>query len=193
MSPITSAAMISCEYDVQSENLASSWAKRPRNSFCPVADFQAPRTVTGSRRDQIASRGATSPLCSAISASLRRDSTHTRKSSRSLTLHLHGTQPSRRWPLQLNLPNAWSTLAPGGIRDVHICRRSASAQSGSKRGRVILGTETSRPAARTDLKRRFGEADYGGTSHDCTLVHYKPTFDWLRAVRPARVRRWPGV
>ena len=93
MSPITSAAMISFEYDVQFEKLASSWMKRSLNSLCPVADFQAPRTVTGSLRDQIARRGAASPLCSAISASLRRDFVHARKSSRSLMLHLQGTDP----------------------------------------------------------------------------------------------------
>src|SRR6266550_6867737 len=90
MSPITSAATMSCEYDVQPEKVASSWRKSSLNSSCPFADFHAPRTVTGSFLDQIASLGAASPLCSASSASLRRDLAHPRNSSLSpmSTLHL---------------------------------------------------------------------------------------------------------
>src|SRR6185295_14567632 len=88
MSPTTSAATMSYEYDVQSEKLASRSRKRFLNSSCPCADFHAPRTVTGSFLDQIASLGAASPLCSASSASLRWDFAHSRNCSLSFNVHL---------------------------------------------------------------------------------------------------------
>src|SRR6476619_2843595 len=84
MSPITSAATSSYEYDLQSENLVSRCRKSPVTSSGPFADFHAPKTVTGSFWDQIAKRGAASPLWSASSASRRRVFTHSRNSSLSL-------------------------------------------------------------------------------------------------------------
>src|SRR4029450_9675250 len=72
---------MSCEYDTQSEKLAASSRNSSLSSSCPLADFHAPRTVTGSFLDQTASRGAASPLCRASSASLRRDLAHPRNSS----------------------------------------------------------------------------------------------------------------
>src|ERR687883_175762 len=84
MSPTTSYACSSSAYDVQSEKLLAREAKSSSSSCCPWAFRHAPRTVTGSLRDQSARRGAASPLCRASSASYRVVLTQARKSSRSL-------------------------------------------------------------------------------------------------------------
>src|SRR4051812_38424810 len=54
------------------------------SSACPWALRHAPSTLTGSLRDQMARRGAGSPLCRASSASYSAVSTQARKSSRSV-------------------------------------------------------------------------------------------------------------
>ena len=62
-SPTTSYACSSNSYDVQSEKLSASGVKSSSSSSCPRALRHAPRTLTGSFRDQSARRGAASPLC----------------------------------------------------------------------------------------------------------------------------------
>src|SRR5919202_3749694 len=84
MSPTTSYACSSNAYDVQSEKLLSREAKSSSSSCCPWALRHAPRTLTGSLREQSALRGAASPLCRASSASYRVVLTQARKSSRSV-------------------------------------------------------------------------------------------------------------
>src|SRR5919197_2985708 len=84
MSPTTSYACSSNVYDVQSEKLLAREVKSSSSSCCPWALRHAPRTLTGSLRDQSARRGAASPLCRASSASYRVVLTQPRKSSRSL-------------------------------------------------------------------------------------------------------------
>jgi hypothetical protein len=58
----------------------------PSNLACPIIVRHAPRTDTGSRDDQIASRGSGSPLWRAVSASLRRLCVNAMKSSVSVTV-----------------------------------------------------------------------------------------------------------
>src|SRR5829696_1273261 len=84
MSPTTSYACSSSAYDVQLEKLSPRAVKSWFSSCCPWASRNAPRTLTGSLRDQSARRGAASPLCSASSASYRTVLTQARKSSRSV-------------------------------------------------------------------------------------------------------------
>src|SRR3954470_23248788 len=99
MSPTTSYACSSNSYDVQSEKLLAREAKSSSSSCCPWALRHAPRTLTGSLRDQSARRGAASPLCSSSSASYRLVLTQSRKSSRSATSRQsigHGPIGSRR-------------------------------------------------------------------------------------------------
>src|SRR2546423_1900219 len=84
MSPTTSYACSSNSYDVHSEKLLAREVKSSSSSCCPWALRHAPRTLTGSLRDQIARRGAASPLCRASSASYRVVLTQARKSSRSV-------------------------------------------------------------------------------------------------------------
>lgn len=74
-----------------------------------VALFHAPSTVTGSLLDQIASRGAASPLCSASSASWRRVRTHSKKSSRSLGRGC----PRSAYQSHRARPDRWSTTTWG--------------------------------------------------------------------------------
>src|SRR5205809_268628 len=57
MSPTTSYACSSNSYDVQSEKLLAREAKSSSSSCCPWALRHAPRTLTGSLRDQSARRG----------------------------------------------------------------------------------------------------------------------------------------
>src|SRR5436190_9805840 len=84
MSPTTSYACSSNAYDVHSEKLLAREVKSSSSSCCPWALRHAPRTLTGSLRDQSARRGAASPLCRASSASYRVVLTQARKSSRSV-------------------------------------------------------------------------------------------------------------
>src|SRR5919198_5762397 len=84
MSPTTSYACNSNVYDVQSEKLLAREVKSSSSSCCPWALRHAPRTLTGSLRDQSARRGAASPLCRASSASYSLVLTQARKSSLSL-------------------------------------------------------------------------------------------------------------
>src|SRR5919108_6364227 len=84
MSPTASYACNSNVYDVQSEKLFAREVKSSSSSRCPWALRHAPRTLTGSLRDQSARRGAASPLCRASSASYRVVLTQVRKSSRSV-------------------------------------------------------------------------------------------------------------
>src|SRR3954464_15392330 len=84
MSPTTSYASSSNAYDVQSEKVFPSEVKSSSSSACPWALRHAPSTLTGSLRDQMARRGAGSPLCRASSASSSAVSTQARKSSRSV-------------------------------------------------------------------------------------------------------------
>src|ERR671935_1386124 len=84
MSPTTSNACSSKAYDVQSEKLLAREVKSSSSSCCPWALRHAPRTLTGSLRDQSARHGAPSPLCRASSASYRVVLTQARKSSRSV-------------------------------------------------------------------------------------------------------------
>ena len=67
--PTTSYACSSNSYNVQSEKLSASGVKSSSSSSCPRALRHAPRTLTGSFRDQSARRGAASPLCRAGSTS----------------------------------------------------------------------------------------------------------------------------
>src|SRR4029450_12631023 len=84
MSPTTSYACSSNAYDVQSEKLLPREVKSSSSSCCPCALRHAPRTLTGSLRDQSARRGAEWPLCRASSASYSVVLTQARKSSRSV-------------------------------------------------------------------------------------------------------------
>src|SRR5829696_4306764 len=84
MSPTTSHASSSSAYDVQSEKLLAREVNSSFSSCCPWAWRHAPRTLTGSLRDQSARRGAASPLCRASSASYRVVLTQAWKSSRSV-------------------------------------------------------------------------------------------------------------
>src|SRR5688572_23868885 len=87
MSPTTSYACSSNAYDVHSEKLLAREVKSSSSSRCPWALRHAPRTLTGSLRDQSARRGAASPSCSASSASYIVVLTQARKSSRSVMPH----------------------------------------------------------------------------------------------------------
>src|SRR5215208_6871947 len=89
MSPRTSYACSSNRYDVQSEKLAPSASKSSSSSCWPRGLRHAPRTLTGSLRDQIARRGPASPLCSASSAWYSTVVTQVKKSSRSLIPETH--------------------------------------------------------------------------------------------------------
>src|SRR5829696_641351 len=114
MSPTTSYACTSNAYDVQSEKLLAREAKRSSSSCCPWALRHAPKTLTGSMRDQSPRRGAASPLCRASSASNRVVLTQARKSSWPVTpQHAPGPTPSRlvtvlcRGHLQFDSQGAW--------------------------------------------------------------------------------------
>src|SRR5919201_4845464 len=93
MSPTTSYACSSNLYDVQSEKLVAREVKSSSSSCCPWALRHAPRTLTGSLRDQSARRGTASPLCRASSASYKVDLTQARKSSRSV-MPQHAPHPA---------------------------------------------------------------------------------------------------
>src|ERR1700729_3014244 len=93
MSPTTSYACSSNVYYVQSEKLFERPLKRSSKSACPKALRNAPRTLTGSLRDQSARRGPAFPLCRATSASNRLVVTQARNSSLSLTSY-HSTTDS---------------------------------------------------------------------------------------------------
>src|SRR5215211_5019269 len=96
MSPTTSAAMTSYEYDEQSEKEFSRRRKMSPTSWYPLPEIDAPSTVTGSFLDQMANRGWASPLWNATSASFSRDPTQPKKSSCSLMLHPQGPRPTSR-------------------------------------------------------------------------------------------------
>src|SRR5436190_12874459 len=72
--------------DLHSEKVPARAWNSSRISSCPIAERHAPRTDTGSRADQSASRGPGSPLCRAVSASLSRLCVHAMNSSLSLTV-----------------------------------------------------------------------------------------------------------
>src|SRR5204862_1023217 len=109
MSPTTSYACSSNAYDLHSEKLLAREVKSSSSSCCPWALRHAPRTLTGSLRDQSARRGAASPLCSASSASYRVVLTQARKSSRSvIPQHSSGSAD----PAHVKLEHKLNTTVP---------------------------------------------------------------------------------
>src|SRR5436309_3974725 len=113
MSPTTSYDCSSNAYDVQLEKLLARDVKSSSSSCCPWALRHAPRTLTGSFRDQSARRGAASPLCRANSASYRVVLTQARKSSRSV---MPPTLRARDQSASVTVPSALAEASGPAVR-----------------------------------------------------------------------------
>ena len=95
---------------LEPDMLCSIQLKSSSSSARPVALFAAPRTVTGSWRDQISRRGLASPSCTATSASRTREFTHARKSSRSV---IPSIMPlPKPYPIVRSVPDASASKVP---------------------------------------------------------------------------------